>query len=267
MLVPPQVFASSTSMGAHAATRIHEGIRTAGRDGRRYLLGCPGGRSAQPVFEALARLVATDHTDLAHVVIVMMDEYLIPRPGGGLRPVSADLPHSCARFGRTQIVGRLDAAAGPGRGIGDDGLWLPDPDDPAAYDEQIADAGGVDLFILASGASDGHVAFNPPGTPADAGTRIVELPDSTRTDNLATFPTFSGLDDVPRHGVTIGVGSIRDLSAETAMVLHGPDKQRAAARLCAAQRYEATWPATIVTDCRRPEILMDTAAAGALAPR
>ena len=96
---------------------------------------------------------------------------------------------------------RLNAGRPEHLQIPADRLWLPDPADPDAYDERIAAAGGIDLFLLASGAGDGHVAFNPPGTEAAARTRVVALPDSTRRDNLATFPTFGGeLDAVPRTG-------------------------------------------------------------------
>src|SRR5215469_17575484 len=52
----------------------------------------------------------------------------------------------------------------PGRGIAPDRIWFPDPKSPSDYDGRIENAGGIDFFILASGASDGHVAFNPQGS-------------------------------------------------------------------------------------------------------
>ena len=81
---------------------------------------------------------------------------------------------------------------------------MPDPADPEEYDKRIADVGGIDLFLLASGTSDGHVAFNPAGTPVGTRTRVVGLTEQTRRDNLTTFPTFGGLDEVPLYGVTVG---------------------------------------------------------------
>ena len=50
-----------------------------------------------------------------------------------------------------------------GRGSGQSSA----PADPEGYEQRLADAGGIDLFLLASGAGDGHVAFNPPGADRD----------------------------------------------------------------------------------------------------
>ena len=137
----------------------------------------------------------------------MMDDYLVPEPTACSCTSGRDAPHSCIRFGREEIVRPLDEAAGPGRGVRAEHLWFPDPADPAAYDGRIRDLGGVDLFLLASGASDGHIAFNPAGAERTSRTRVVELPDSTRRDNLGTFPSFGGdLARVPHHGVTVGIG-------------------------------------------------------------
>src|SRR5207237_3790602 len=111
-------------------------------------------------------------------------------------------------------------------GIPEERVWLPDPQDPSAYDERIAAAGGIDLFLLASGASDGHVAFLPPGSPRDGGTSVVELAETTRTDNLATFPRFAALDEVPLHGVSVGLATIAGARAAR-LVLHGPGKREA----------------------------------------
>jgi glucosamine-6-phosphate deaminase len=161
-----------------------------------------------------------------------------------------------------EILDRLNAGRPDHLQVPLDRLWLPDPSDPEAYEEQIRAAGGVDVFLLASGAGDGHVAFNPPGTDADARTRVVSLPDSTRRDNLATFPSFGGaLEAVPRFGVTVGVATIRELSAEVVMVAHGEDKILAARRLTAAAGYQSDWPATVWAECRNPHLYLDRAAA------
>ncbi|HEU5484062.1 MAG TPA: 6-phosphogluconolactonase [Microlunatus sp.] len=229
-----------------------------------FLLGCPGGRSLTSTYRTLAGLAARQAVDLSGLVIVMMDEYVVATEDG-FAPVAADLPHSCRWFGREEIVGRLNAGRPAPAQVPAEHLWLPDPEHPDAYEDRIVAAGGVDLFLLASGAGDGHVAFNPPGTAADARTRVVALPESTRRDNLVTFPSFGGrLSAVPEHGVTVGVATIRDLAAEVVMVLHGSDKALAARRLTSAAGYREDWPATVCVECRSPTLLLDRAAAGAL---
>jgi len=257
-MTPVRVFSDAEALGRALAAEVMEGIRAAGRDGRRYLLGCPGGRSARSTYQALAELARGE--DMGHLVIVMMDEYLEPAAGGGFRPVDQDAPHGCRRFAEREIRAPIDAlAAAP---IPDDALWLPDPADVDAYEPRIVAAGGVDLFIVASGASDGHVAFMPPGSALDGGASVVPLAESTRRDNMVTFPTFRSLDDVPTHGVSVGLGTIRRVSRAVRLVLLGEGKRTAASRVLTAPGFDPTWPATMIHTCRDAAIWLDTAAHG-----
>jgi glucosamine-6-phosphate deaminase len=137
-----------------------------------------------------------------------------------------------------------------------DSVWFPDPVDPSAYDRRIADAGGIDFFLLASGASDGHVAFNPPGSPRESRTRIIQLPESTRRDNLQTFPAFGTLAAVPTHGISVGIDTIA-AAKEAVMVLWGKSKAESLRRIEATQGYDSAWPATVIHECTRAEILID----------
>ena len=260
MPVTPRVLDGPEEIGAEIAALIVERYRRRVPD-RPFLLGCPGGRSLSTAYAHLARLSTAEQLDLSDLVIVMMDEY-VDLADEGFRPVDPSLPHSCHRFGRVEILDRLNAGRPEHLRIPPDRLWLPDPTDPDAYEERIAAAGGVYLFLLASGAGDGHVAFNPPGTEATSRTRVVALPDSTRRDNLATFPSFGGdLDAVPRFGVTVGVATIREFSAEAVMVVHGADKVLAAEQLSTATAYDSDWPATVWVECRNPHRYLDRAAA------
>ena len=113
---------------------------------------------------------------------------------------------------------------------------------------------------MASGASDGHVAFRPPGSDLDGATSIVRLAETTRRDNMATFPEFRSLDEVPRAGVSVGLGTISGLSRSVRLVLVGAGKQTAAARVLAAAGYDPSWPATFIHRCPGPEIWLDDAA-------
>lgn len=79
-----------------------------------------------------------------------------------------------------------------------------DTSDPAAYDKQIAAAGGVDLQLLGIG-NNGHIGFNEPGTPFGSLTHIVELTESTREANKRFF---ASIDEVPTHAVTMGVKTV-----------------------------------------------------------
>ena len=203
----------------------------------------------------MARRLAESQQDLSHLVLVMMDEYLVPG-NGALEYASADHPWTCHHFARVEIAGRLNDALPPTHRVGNESIWFPDPVDPPAYDARIAAAGGVDLVILASGASDGHVAFNPPGSPRDSRTRIIPLSDETRRDNLQTFPAFGTLSAVPRHGISVGIATIAS-AREALMLVWGAGKRTTLSRMRRAHRYEPDWPATVIHDCPGGEILAD----------
>jgi glucosamine-6-phosphate deaminase len=259
--VEPQVFADADALGRSLARTIADGI-AATPVGGRYLLGCPGGRSPRSTYRALADEVAHRRLDLTPLVVVMMDEYVdVDESTGRARGVDPRAPHSCARFGRDEIVAPLNAAAGPGRGVTPDRLWLPDPAQPQRYDRQLSDRGGMDLFVLATGSGDGHVGFNPPGTDASTHTRVVPLAESTRRDNLRTFPSFGDdLARVPRFGVTVGIDTIRRSAKSAVLIAHGAEKVDAVRRLSAASAYDPQWPATVLADCAAPRLFVDEAA-------
>jgi glucosamine-6-phosphate deaminase len=231
-----RVFAGPEELGAVLADEILERYREARGS---FLLGCPGGRSLRSTYAALA----ARRPDLSRCTIVMMDEY-VPVP-------PADAHYSCRGFALGEIARPL--------GIPAERVWLPEPGDPAAYDARIATAGGIDLFLLASGASDGHVAFLPPGSPLDGGTSVVELAESTRRDNLSTFPDFASIDEVPRHGVSVGLGTIRAARA-LRLVVHGAAKRAAAARVLELDRFDPSWPVSVVHAHDDAQILVDEAA-------
>jgi len=74
----------------------------------------------------------------------------------------------------------------------------------AKYEEAIAKAGGIDLQVLGIG-SDGHIAFNEPGSSLASRTRLVYLTPQTIKDNSRFFKKAS---EVPVSALSMGVGSI-----------------------------------------------------------
>lgn len=248
------VLPDADAVGAALAQHLLHAMQATWRRGHRFVLGCPGGRSLRPTYRGLAQAVSAGAGEPGDVLVVMMDDYLVGAPQRPRR-LASDSHASCERFAVEVIAAPLQAA-----GVRVE-VWLPDPQEPEAYDERIAATGGVDVFLLASGASDGHVAFNPPDTPSDARTRVVELAQTTREDNLATFPEFRTVAAVPRFGVTVGPATIADHSRELAMVITGAHKQRAFQEIAAASAYDARWPATVVHAGPPATIYADQAAA------
>ena len=90
------------------------------------------------------------------------------------------------------------------------------------YDKEIEKAGGIDLQILGIG-SDGHIAFNEPGTPFDSLTHIAELAESTIVDNSRLFNDIS---EVPTKAMTMGLKSIMN-AKKIVLIATGKNKAKA----------------------------------------
>ena len=73
----------------------------------------------------------------------------------------------------------------------------------ADYDHQVTSL-KVDVQLLGIG-SNGHLAFNEPGSSFASRTRVKTLAEQTRRDNSRFFST---LDEVPRHVVTQGLATL-----------------------------------------------------------
>lgn len=251
------VFDTPADLGRAVADAILAGLAT--RDREHYLVGLPAGRSAVPVVRALVEQAHRQRVDVSPLRVVMMDDY-VEETASGYRRIDPNLEHSCLGWAVRQVAEPMIDI-----GFRLDQLLVPDPSDLAAIASTIKAYGGVDLFLLASGQGDGHVALNGPGTPPDATTRIVRLSESTRSDNLSTFPHLGDPDQVPRLGVTLGTGDFVNLCHSVRMIVWGSHKAQAFGRLATTEGYDPDWPATVVHRCQDPAILADRAAAAVLA--
>lgn len=90
------------------------------------------------------------------------------------------------------------------------------------YDAEIASFGGIDIQILGIG-SDGHIAFNEPGTSFDSLTHIADLTEQTIRDNSRLFNDIS---EVPTKAVTMGLKSIMN-ARKIVLIATGKNKAQA----------------------------------------
>ncbi|MCV7286757.1 glucosamine-6-phosphate deaminase [Mycolicibacterium wolinskyi] len=154
----------------------------------------------------------------------------------------------------TVFVSRVDFA--PGAVTGPDGLAADIPAACAAFEEAINDAGGVDLQILGIG-TDGHIAFNEPGSSLGSRTRIKTLTRQTRLDNARFFDGDPG--KVPTHCLTQGLATIM-AARHLILVATGRSKAEAVHHLVEGA-VSAMWPATVLQHHPHVTVLLDDAAA------
>ena len=151
-----------------------------------------------------------------------------------------------------------------GLGIRPDQVNGPDPSPeglPSAgerYEALIAQADGVDVQFLGIG-SDGHLAFNEPGSSLASRTRIKTLTAQTRKDN-ARF--FGSPDEVPNHVLTQGLGTI--LEARHLLVIATGEGKADAVAASVEGPLSASCPASVLQLHPHVTVLLDPPAAARL---
>ena len=133
-----------------------------------------------------------------------------------------------------------------------------DPEKECARYNALLEVMRQDLQVLGIG-SNGHIAFNEPGTPFDAQTHVVELTESTIKDNSRLF---ARIEDVPRRAFTMGPKNI--MNAKKILILaNGANKAKAVYGLVKGEVTEQL-PASVLQ--RHPDctLVCDEAAASLL---
>lgn len=209
------------------------------------VLGLATGSSPLAVYDELVRRCAAGLLSFRSARGFTLDEYV------GL---TADHPERYRNVIDQVFVSRVDFALGAV--AGPDGLAADIPTACAEYERAISEAGGVDLQILGIG-TDGHIAFNEPGSSLASRTRIKTLTQQTRIDNARFFG--DDVDAVPTHCLTQGLGTIME-ARHVVLIATGRNKAEAVHQLVEGP-VSAMWPATVLQFHPHVTVLVDGAAA------
>lgn len=179
------------------------------------VLGLATGGTPVGCYRELARMRREEQLDFSQVRTFNLDEYV------GLPPSH---PQSYRYFMQKNLFEHLNIP--PSQTHVPDGRAFDYDAYCRQYEQMIRDAGGIDLQLLGIG-SDGHIAFNEPGSSLGSRTRLKTLTRETIADN-ARF--FGSLDQVPRLAVTMGVGTILE-SHRCLLLATGANKAAAIAAM------------------------------------
>ncbi len=179
------------------------------------VLGMATGSTPLGLYQELVRMHREEGLDFTQVTTFNLDEYV------GLRPEHAQSYHYFMHenfFRHVNIArGNIYIPSGTTSNYRSFCEW---------YERRIEECGGIDVQILGIG-TDGHIAFNEPGSSLSSRTRLKTLAKSTIDDNARFFDQPS---DVPIYAITMGVGTI--LEARTLLLLaSGKNKAEAAAAM------------------------------------
>ena len=177
-----------------------------------FKLGLPTGSSPMAMYKKLIKKNKDGLVSFENVITFNMDEYI------GL---DAEHPQSYHNFMWKNFFSHIDIKkenVNIPNGVAKDLVA-----ECQAYDDKIKAVGGINLFIGGVG-SDGHIAFNEPGSSLASRTRVKTLTTDTIVVNSRFFD--DDVDQVPKTAITVGVGTILE-SEEILLLVNGHHKSRA----------------------------------------
>ena len=209
LIIQPDCTGISEWVANYVMTEIQNFAPTADRP---FVLGLPTGSTPLGTYQKLIEFYKKGKVSFKHVVTFNMDEYVgIPK----------EHPQSYHSFMWNNFYSHIDILA-----VNVNILNGNAPDLEAeceAYEEKIKSVGGIQLFLGGIGA-DGHIAFNEPGSSLHSRTRVKTLTQDTIIANSRFFENDTNL--VPKHALTVGVGTVMD-AREVLIMVNGHNKSRA----------------------------------------
>ena len=176
------------------------------------VLGLATGSTPVKMYKLLAEACKEGSVSFKDCQSFNLDEYL------GLAPEHDQSYHY---FMKTQLFDHIDIDQA--KTHVPDGLAKDIAASCQAYEDAIKAAGGIDIQLLGIG-SDGHIAFNEPGSSLSSCTRVKTLTTDTIIANSRFFE--NDVNKVPKTALTVGVGTV--LSAKEVLIIcNGHNKARA----------------------------------------
>jgi glucosamine-6-phosphate deaminase len=211
------------------------------------VLGLATGSTPLPLYRELIRMHRDEGLDFSKITTFNLDEYVgLPR----------DHEQSYYRFMCDNLFDHINVDR---RFVHvPNGMVMDIESHCNWYEAEIERVGGIDLQILGVG-SNGHIAFNEPGSSLGSRTRVKTLSLTTRKAN-ARF--FESLEEVPKYAITMGIGTIME-ARELVLLATGAGKAEAV-RASAEGPLTAMVPGSMVQMHRRAYLFVDSAAGSGL---
>jgi glucosamine-6-phosphate deaminase len=209
------------------------------------VLGLPTGHTPLGMYEELVRQHREKGLDFSRVKAFNLDEYL---------GFSQEDPGSYTAYMRHHFFDHVNVAA--------TNIHIPDgrpnvdaESESARYEQAIREAGGIDLLVVGIGTN-GHVAFNEPGSKFTSRTRPVDLAPETVASARQYFASEAA---TPRRAITVGIATILD-ARRILLLAVGSGKSNAVARAIQGPVSELM-PASALQFHADVTVILDEAAA------
>ena len=192
------------------SSRAAEIVLQVVKENPRAILGLATGTTPLGLYRDMVRDHCENGTSYREIRTVNLDEY---------EGLCADHPQSYAYFMRENLFRHVDI---PSENTNiENGTAADAAAECARYNKLLGEL-RQDVQVLGIG-SNGHIAFNEPGTPFQSVTHVVELTENTVKDNSRLFDS---IDEVPRRAFTMGLENI--MNAKKIVILaNGANKAKA----------------------------------------
>ncbi|HEX9460940.1 MAG TPA: glucosamine-6-phosphate deaminase [Thermoanaerobaculia bacterium] len=205
----------------------------------RSVLGLPTGRTPVKMYERVVAACGRAYHCFSNVVTFNLDEYV---------GIERTHPGSYFTFMKRHLFDSIDID--PANTHIPNGAAADVEAECARYEREITAAGGLDLTFLGLG-SNGHIAFNEPGTPFGSRTRSVTLTESTRAANASLLHD----ENVPTQAITMGIATI--LESKSIVLLASGEKKRGAIERLRSGEISEEFPASALW--KHPDVTVLTA--------
>nr|QBK87483.1 MAG: glucosamine-6-phosphate isomerases/6-phosphogluconolactonase [Marseillevirus LCMAC201] len=207
-----------------------------------FVIGLPTGSSPLGVYTRLIEYYNAGRLSFKNVVTFNMDEYVnLPK----------EHPESYHYFMWNNFFSYIDI---PKENVNIlDGCTEDLVEECNKYEEKIKKVGGIELFLAGVG-TDGHLAFNEPGSSLSSRTRIKTLCKETIISNSRFFENDELC--VPTTALTVGLGTIMDAN-EVLVIISGFHKALALKK-CLEGNVCNTWTISLLQQHQKSIIVCDT---------
>jgi len=215
---------------------------------RPFVLGLPTGSSPEGVYELLVKAYKAGRISFKHVVTFNMDEYVgIPQ----------DHPESYHSFMYKHFFSHVDVPPNQVHILNGNASDL--DLECQEYEEKILKYGGIELFLGGIG-TDGHLAFNEPGSSLASRTRVKTLTYETVIANARFFE--NDITQVPRQALTVGIATV--LAAHEVVIIILGQHKALAVQKCLEEGVNHMWTLTCLQLHPHPLIVVDEEATSEL---
>ena len=212
-------------------------------EGKHCVLALAASSACIPVYENLVKAYENGRLSFRNIEIFTIDEYY---------PLDHNELQTHYRFLKEYIFDLTDI---PAENI--HCLESGKIDDVAAYckgyEDKIRSLGGIDILIT------GGMGSNEPGSPYNSRTRLITMNHTTR---VAAASDFFGVEYVPYHAITMGIGTI--MSARKIYWLAWGEGKAASIKKLVEGNITDQNPASYLQEHKNVSIIIDDAASVSL---